>query len=346
MVQWVMIKDCREEDILAEDIVNKDGMVIARKYTMLNHYILSILRYFGIAKIRIFSERKDPCSEEHRSYLHIREDYKENIQQIKKILCNLVAGRNLEMERIHQMIKNFCSHIEESYTILKVLGEEKQYDEYTYTHSLNVAIYAMLIGKWMKLEQEDLEKVVIAGLLHDIGKIRVPYEVLNKRAKLSKEEFDIIKMHSAYGYEILKKQKEFPEDICRAVLLHHERLDKSGYPYGYGEEQICLFARIIAVADVYDAITTNRVYRNRMTPFEAFTILKTTEVKNLDPNIVNLFMTNISIHYVGMKVLLNTGEIGKIVYIPPQSISDPIVDINHDYIDFSKRRDKNIIEIV
>jgi HD-GYP domain-containing protein (c-di-GMP phosphodiesterase class II) len=236
--------------------------------------------------------------------------------------------------------------MEDTHNIVKVLNEEKEFDEYTYTHSINVGIYSMLIGRWMKLGQDEIHNLMIAGLLHDVGKTKIPYNVLNKTGKLTDKEFELLKNHPEFGYDILLEQRALSEDICQAVLLHHERIDGSGYPYHIRGDEIGLYAKIVAIADVYDAITTNRVYKSKRTPFEAFKIFMTEEVKNLDPLIVHTFITNISTHYVGMKVLLNTGEVGKIVYIPPQSVSNPIVDLNHDYIDLSVNQDKNIVKVV
>lgn len=346
MIKWVETKECRAEDILAEDIVDESGTVIAKKYTSLNNYILSILHYFGISRVKILCNQTGFEFDEHQSYEQMKEEYKENIQGIKEVICSLVSENNLDMDKINSIVNSACGYLDDTYNIVKVLNEERHYDEYTYTHSINVAIYAMLIGKWMKLGQEDIQNLVIAGLLHDVGKIKIPYKVLNKTGKLTDAEFALIRKHPEMGYDILLEQRAASEDICQAVLLHHERMDGSGYPYHIKGEEICLYARIVAVADVYDAITTNRVYKNKRTPFEAFEIIRSEEIKNMDLNIVNIFITNISIHYVGMNVLLNTGEVGKIVYIPPQCVSNPIVDLNHKYIDFSKYQEKNIVEVV
>ena len=140
---------------------------------------------------------------------------------------------------------------------LRVLNEEKDFDEYTYTHSLNVALYAMLIGKWLRLDNNSIKNVIKAGVLHDIGKTKVPIEILNKKARLSDEEFDIIKKHTFYGYDLVRSTDCVSDEVCEAVLLHHEREDKSGYPYGIGGRQLGLYAKIVAVADVYDASPTS-----------------------------------------------------------------------------------------
>jgi HD-GYP domain-containing protein (c-di-GMP phosphodiesterase class II) len=143
-----------------------------------------------------------------------------------------------------------------------------------------------------------------------------------------------------------KETNRFSEEVCRAVLSHHERMDRSGYPFGIGCEEIDIFSKILAVADVYDAMTSDRVYKKRDTPFKVFEMFKTVGVKNFDPRIVNTFLNNVSVCYVGSKVFLNTGETGEIAYIPPQSITEPVVRIGHEYIDLAQDRSRSILCMV
>ena len=339
-----VITECKEGDILAEDIINKHGAVIVAENTVLNGYIINRLSTMGIQEIKILDSCvKTSDQDESITYLHIKENYGESIVGIKSIVNELTAGEPLDEEKVLNISNMVCCKIHDSCEILRILNEEKGFDEYTYTHSLNVAFYAMLIGKWLNLDNESIKIVVKAGLLHDIGKTKVPIEILNKKSRLSDEEFELIKKHTLYGHGLVKSTKHFSEEVCDAVLSHHERMDKSGYPFGIGGGQISIFAKIIAVADVYDAMTSDRVYKKRATPFEVFEMFKTIGVKNFDPQIVNTFLMNLSTCYVGSKVLLNTGEIGEIVYIPPQSITEPIINIGHDYIDLAQNREKNIL---
>jgi putative nucleotidyltransferase with HDIG domain len=346
MIQWIKVKECKEDYILSGDMRRADGSIIVAKYTVLNQHIVDLLLSQGIYNIKVL--RKETTQNDSNSYKsqNIKKAYETTIRDMKCILCDLVSGKSIDTNIIDNITDNIMKHLEEGPDIIKVLEDEKEFDEYTYTHSLNVALYSMLIGRWLKLKKDQIKQLTIAGLLHDIGKIKVPYEILNKKGRLTKEEFEVIKLHTIYGYDFLKQQYSFSEDICQAVLLHHERMDKSGYPYGLGVDQIGLYSRIIAIADVYDAITTTRVYKARSTPFEAFEIFKTIEVKNLDPSILSLFMSKISTHYIGVDVLLNTGEVGTIVYVPPHNITDPIVKVDDEYVDFSRTQDKAIVELL
>lgn len=204
----------------------------------------------------------------------------------------------------------------------------------------------MMLGSWIGFSMEQLKALFTAGLMHDIGKLKVPLSVINKHGSLDSAEFDLIKKHTIYGYRILKSSELFSDEICNAVLCHHERLDGSGYPMNYRKEQLHDFAKIIGITDVFDAITTDRIYKKKASPFKAFEILKSEEIKNLDYNYLKLFIDHICTYYVGFNALLQSGEIGKIVYIPPQNVINPIIQIEDAYFDSSVKTDKQIVQIV
>jgi len=346
-MRFAEVAECKNGDILAEDIFNRYGAVIVAKNTILNNYINYKLNEAGIKQVRIYNRKGNiGCMNESGTYRHAKATYIESISGIRSIVSELAAGRPLNADKVINIADKVCSGMHDSQAILRVLNEVKEFDEYTYTHSLNVAFYAMLTGKWLNLDRDSIRTAVKAGLLHDIGKMRVPFEILNKKARLSDEEFNVIKKHTFYGYNIVKETNLFSEDVCRTVLLHHERMDKSGYPFGIGCEKIDIFSKILAVADVYDAMISDRVYKKRDTPFTVFEMFKTVGVKNFDPRIVNTFLNNVSVCYVGSKVFLNTGETGEIAYIPPQSITEPIINIGQDYIDLARDRNRSIMCMV
>jgi putative nucleotidyltransferase with HDIG domain len=207
-------------------------------------------------------------------------------------------------------------------------------------HTLSVLKLCDYYTKAYPLLNKDL--LFTAAVFHDIGKTKIPIEILNKKARLSDEEFEIIRKHALYGYEMIKSTGCIPNDVCKAVLLHHEHEDKSGYPFGFGGGQLGLYEKILAVADVYDAMTSDRVYKKRATPFEVFEMFKTVGIGIFDIDVLNVFLKNISTYYTGMKVLLSNGETGEIAYVPPHDITNPIVVVNANYIDPAQQNIKII----
>jgi HD-GYP domain-containing protein (c-di-GMP phosphodiesterase class II) len=219
-------------------------------------------------------------------------------------------------------------------------------DNYLYTHSVNVSVYALIMAKWMHLSNDKIKDVVRTGLFHDFGKSKIPPAILNKKDSLTPLEYEIIRQHPAIGYNIIKDLTWLSTDVKEAVLAHHEREDGSGYPYGLKAKDIHLYAKIVAIADVYDAMTSNTIYRHKATPFDTFKEIERIGIGNFDIKIMHTFLANLAQHYVGSKVKLNTGEIGEIVFISPQSISTPIVKVGVKYYDLYQDKSHKIEEII
>jgi HD-GYP domain-containing protein (c-di-GMP phosphodiesterase class II) len=219
-------------------------------------------------------------------------------------------------------------------------------DEYLYTHSINVSFLSMLIGKWLKYDYKSIKTLVTSAYLHDIGMVKIPAEIINKPASLSDEEYDEIKMHCQYGFKIAEGIQDMNDDILKGILMHHEREDGSGYPFGLKSNQIHENAKIIAVADVYDAMTSKRVYRSKICPFDVIECIQRDYFRKLDQRIANIFLGNIASYYIGEFVKLSSGDIGEIIYINQNNISKPIVRTNQVYIDLSKEKKISIVDLV
>ncbi|AXH15147.1 hypothetical protein CRU99_05325 [Malaciobacter mytili] len=161
------------------------------------------------------------------------------------------------------------------YSMLKVTS----YDYYTYTHCIDVATYAIGFGTYLNLSKEQLELLGRAAMLHDIGKKKIPHSIITKNGKLTKEEFEIVKSHPTFSVEVLKESGESNELLLKLIEQHHEKCDGTGYPKGLKEQEIEVLAKIISVCDVFNALTTRRTYKDRMSSYEAFKIMNN-EMKN------------------------------------------------------------------
>lgn len=209
-----------------------------------------------------------------------------------------------------ELINNLIYELKTNDDLLTLLTDIHTYDNYVLTHSLNVALYSLAVGNNLKLPQKQLEMLGIGAILHDIGKIMVPKDVLLKRERLTNEEFELIKKHSEYGFDILRNVNTVPLLVAHCAYQHHERLDGSGYPRGIKEDQIHLFGKIIAVADVFDAVTSNRIYHSAMLPHEGMEILYAGSGKLFQRTIIKAFRDTVAIYPVGLTVVLDNGTKG------------------------------------
>ena len=204
----------------------------------------------------------------------------------------------------------------------------------------------MLIGKWLKYSPDMIKELLQAGLMHDVGKSKVPIEIINKPGALTSEEYEEIKKHPIYGYRILENIPNIHKDICMGVLMHHEREDGSGYPVGAKSSKIHHFAKIIAVADIYDAMTSKRSYKEREAPFKVFELMERHSFGVLDLNVMNAFLSNIAAYYIGDFVRLSNGDIGEIIYINPRQVSKPLIRTEKGYIDMVEDPELHILELI
>lgn len=346
----ISVLDCSEGDILASDIYNTYGVKLVSRETVINLFIKERLYEAGVEYLQVYSnpvtEMKSSCTDrKDKKLIHMLDYYKRSALCIKTLVNDLATGSQLDYDKILYISDLIFQYIDESDYILRLIDEIKESDEQTYSHSINTAFYCMLIAKWLNLDERSIKKAVQGGFLHDIGKSKVPPEILNKKEPLTNAEYEIIKKHPIYGYYILDENNYPDMDVKRAVLLHHERQNRTGYPFNISSDTMGVFSKIVSVADVYDAMTSNRVYKHSVTPFSAFEMFLTDGRNLFDPYLMTEFINHISLYFIGTKVILSTGESGRIVYLPPDDVLAPIIMVGGEYYNLAKRRDVKIARI-
>ena len=221
------------------------------------------------------------------------------------------------------------------------------YDNYTYSHSVNVDMLSVILGVACGLRDDELRKLSQAALLHDIGKTCVPIEIINKPGRLTEEEYAEVKNHPRYGYNMLRDNYEVSSVARNAILSHHENEDGSGYPRGLTSEKIHLFAKIIHVADVYDALTTKRVYKEAMNPADALEYLMGNAERMFDKDLVATFMEYVAPYPLGVQVELSTGQKAIVVKNNRSMLSRPVVRLDSGTrVDLLERLDITIVKML
>jgi HD-GYP domain-containing protein (c-di-GMP phosphodiesterase class II) len=203
-----------------------------------------------------------------------------------------------------------------------------------------------MLGKWIDLPNKDLTLLTYAAFLHDIGKTKVNQTILNKPSSLTKLEFEDIKKHAIYSYELIKNIPYLDESVGLGVLMHHERLDGTGYPLGLKEDKINSFAKIIAITDMFDAMTSDKVYKKKQNPFKVLEIMQHDCMGLLDYNYLSIFIQQMSNYYTGEMVTLSNGSIGKIIIIDLNNIARPLISIDSTFIDLSVEKDVFIVDLI
>jgi HD-GYP domain-containing protein (c-di-GMP phosphodiesterase class II) len=250
---------------------------------------------------------------------------KKVVQALDKIIKDVKASQPINTKGLRSIVNEIIKEVDASEKKMLRLLNIRTQDDYIYTHSLNVCTLSVYLAKELGLDSQEIFDVGLGALLHDIGMLHVPKEIWGKPGRLTlKEEFERIKKHPYYGYEILEKDEGIGKMPKLITHQHHERFNGTGYPRGLKRGEIHDFSMIIALADVYDALTTDRTYRDRFLPYEAIGIILSSSPA-FSSNIMKSFIRCMSIYPAGSLVRLNTGEIGVVIRPNKDMVLKPII---------------------
>lgn len=244
---------------------------------------------------------------------------------IDSMLEGARVGRVVDTKEAKNLVATLANNIATSLDATMWLTQLKNRDEYTAIHSLNVCVLSLIFGRSLNLSKEELNELGLGALLHDIGKMRVPLAVLNKPGKLTDDEFEIMKTHPGMGYELIRNDENLSAEVLTIVRNHHERLSGQGYPDKLNEQSISYFTKIVSITDVYDAITSDRVYHDGMTPHLAIQKLYEWMPNNFDKDLVQKFIRTLGIYPIGSVVELKTGHVGLVVKLNEVQRMKPVV---------------------
>lgn len=327
-----------------QSILDKSGRVLINRGTILDDYMISSMLRLGIGGVYIGDGVDDPQSDpaikeppisketKHiiekntvadRNKVQLTQMVKERVNEGVQFLFNN-TNSNTFLDTTNRIAKDLMRAITENDAIAVDIDALKVSDEYTFKHSVDVATMSMIIAKKHGFSDKEIYEIGIAGLLHDIGKTQIPPEILNKPARLTPEEFTVMKQHSLYAYNILKEKENLSDAIRLGVLQHHEKINGTGYPLGVPKEKICLHARILAIADIYDALITERPYKQAFSKRDAVEILMSM-TDELDISVMKSFLGSVILYPVGSLVKLSNGEVAKVVENKPECILRPTV---------------------
>ena len=343
----IQTKDLKVGMMVAEDTFSKAGQLIVRKDSILTRQMISHLKYYSIEQVNIHDgqlAREIREAIEHRNgaqttqlerilqsqeYKVFKKDYSANVNMLQDNVNDIIL-RNAPIDAstlVTETVKIFDKN-QSYFSFFGMLHSMKQIDDSTFAHSVNVAMISRLIGIWSGFDAETLDLLTLAGLLHDVGKCQIPDDILMSPRKLTNEEYQYVKMHAQFGYEILKNQ-DLDMRIKQAALLHHERCDGTGYPFGHDISKLADFECIISIADVYDAMTADRCYRDGLCPFEVISFFEEEGLQKYHPRYITPFLQRIANSYLNSDVLLSNGETAKIIFLN-ERLTRPVVQLNKD----------------
>lgn len=275
----------------------------------------------------------------------IDQKHRVTLEETKSVFSQIREDQKLDIDIVKKNVRDLLPDMVRNNDVLMRLKQLEASDDYTFQHSIRVSILASMIGKWLGYSKDELYNICEAGLLFDIGKMKVPDFLLNKNSRLDDQEFDMVKKHTQLGYTVLLRTPGVSQDVKFAALQHHERMDGSGYPLRLRSGQIHEFAKIIMVCDIYDAMISDRNHRSKLSPFEAAEYIAWNSGSTLDSRICYIFLSNLAEYYIGKACTLDNGEQGTIAYVDVNYPTRPVVRVGNRFIDLAKDRSINISEL-
>lgn len=357
----ISLQQIRPGMITADDVLSPSGQLIIQKNTTLNQRFISRLKLYNVKRVCVIitedvaqelnakAEKNKPLNpekstQEFKSFHRTYQDMADDLEAAFKTVIEK-PYEDYDPSPIINQILELAKTVKNTMHLMNTLQLLREYDDTLYIHSLSVALIAHTIALQLNMSEEDCRNLIFASAFHDIGKVKIPPEILYKPGRLTDEEFVTVQQHTQLGYDILNKAR-FPKDIQSAALFHHERCDGSGYPSALTTEDIPLFAKIIAVADVYDAMTARRSYRKEICSFDVIAEFENTGYQKFDVTVLLPFLTSIAQSHVNNQVRLSNSLVGTIVMINQHKLSKPVVNIDGTFLDLSKEKELSILELL
>ncbi|SET14511.1 HD-GYP domain, c-di-GMP phosphodiesterase class II (or its inactivated variant) [Salinibacillus kushneri] len=330
--------------IVEREVKGKTVNPIIPKETVIQPIHIKVLKHFCIKELEVSSklvdgenfipgakrqeEKQETKKETEQKTQPFAIEYAQSVNETKEMFLKWQARNPVNISKIREFLIPLILKAENDSGIIFSLHHHVDKENYFYHHFVAKALIGAFIAKRMKLSQGDRIQVALAAYLSDCGMAQISEKILNKTDRLSAEEFKEVQQHPIYSYRWVENIASLKQEAKLSVLQHHERLDGNGYPFGLKHQKIDLYARIIAVSDIFHAMVSERVYKPKQSPFKAVEEIKTQQLGKLDLEVVNVLVTGITHFSNGTKVKLSDQRIGEIVFIENKDPTRPIIRIN------------------
>jgi HD-GYP domain-containing protein (c-di-GMP phosphodiesterase class II) len=354
----VRVNQIKEGSILLEDVVVNHNQVIIRKNTVLTSELIQVLHAYLVKEIEVqitklvsgeeISSAEQGTSSESKIEVSFVSQYLQIVESYKEMYLNWERGAIIQISKIREGLLPLLEEANRHPFQIFSLHHYSTKEDYMYQHPVAVSLIANLIGRQIGLSKGECIQLAIAGFLIDCGMCKINSSIILKKGALSAGEYEEIKRHPIYSYQMVKNISTLNHESKLAILQHHERMDGSGYPFKVGQNKIHPFSRILAVADSYHAMTSERAYRKKQSPFKVLEEMVQDSFGKFDIQHVQALIKAISNFSIGTKVRLTNNEIGEIVFINPQNPIRPLIKMenNNNFINLLQHLDLYIDEVI
>ncbi|MBQ9304460.1 HD-GYP domain-containing protein [Butyrivibrio sp.] len=348
--------------VVSENIYTIDDRLVLPKGTVLDSKGIERIKSHSLYNIFIEDEVKPvpksvpikPIAElsyseklkNSEGFIRFKQHLEENAEKLEESF-RMIANDTmpLDVDKLTEPVYHLFVEAGGTAGVFDMLHNLRDNSDAVYMHSLNVSLICNTLATWMRLPKEKIHLATAGGLLHDIGKVLLPAELLTKTTPLTPFEQKTMNEHVIKGYELVK-DKDIDVHIKNCVLMHHELRDGSGFPFHLKNEQIDEIASIVTVANVYDEMTSQRLYRSQICPFEVIEQFEEEGIDKYDPNTIMTFLSNIVNTFIANRVMLNNGKTGDIIFVNPNHLARPVVKCGDTYVDLATNKQLSIVAVI
>jgi len=353
----IKINQLKMGDKLIEDVLTPLGSTLFAKDRVISERDLDILTAFMVTKVQIAaSMTEEPSKKEEVVEVKAGakviapvspfiKEYDRMVEMLRNVPHLILANQPIPLMDIRQQLEKIFNHISE-YNLITFAPVYINNIDYVMHKSVLTSLTSYLLAQWVGFPQKDWMQIALAGLLMDIGNARIDSSILSKPGKLTDSETKDMKKHTIIGYQILRNITALNEGVKLAALQHHERVDGSGYPNGFDGSKLHPYSKIVAVADIYHAMTLNKVYRKPISPYLVMEQIQSDAFGKLDPVYVRIFIEKVAKFNTGTKVKLSDNRIGEIVFSERDYPTRPWVSINNVIVNLTIERNLYIVEVL
>ncbi|GIP36036.1 HD-GYP domain-containing protein [Paenibacillus sp. J2TS4] len=347
----VSVELIKDGDYLAEDVFTSRGSLLMEKGRVLTLREKQVLKAFLIFEVSLVSDKTESASshteEGVRPSLALKAfqaEYNDLLEFVRKLFQTAEAGGMLPILEVRSRLETVLQHIDQYHPM--TANYPTPIFEYLFHHSIRVSLSSYLLAKWHGISEKDHLPIALAGLLHDIGSVRVDHRLLDKEASLMNQEMEAVKKHTVFGYQILKQVSGLNEGTKLATLQHHEKENGSGYPLGIKGEQIHPYSKIVAIVDTFHAMTSDRNHKKGISPYLVLEHIFNESFGKLDPELVQTFIHRVTSFHTGTKVILSDKRVGEIVFTDRAQPTRPWIKIDGDIVNLALVRSISIQEVL
>lgn len=341
------IDELRPGMVSAGDIIYQNKILLAKDISITKSIIDRLKQNYIVNNVDVYVEyNSEPLIVNTETVQELQDTFNELSFNLKDVFYKVSNLRVPEIEDIRQFTEKIQEEFSSTGIVVRNIVFYGSGNDTIYRHSINVAAISSILGRWIGLDDKEINLLTYSAILHDFGKVKLDKHILAEEYNFGSEGYKIFKTHPTIGYNLVKKIPYLSNSIAYGILMHHERMDGSGYPLGIKEDKIHKFARIIAIADLFDEVNSENYYKSIAGPFEALKVIQNESLGKLDCKYTATFLNHIIDYYIGENVILNNNQTYKILQININDLTNPLLFNENGFLDLRKEKNLYIKSLV